>query len=71
MICRTAALFAAILISTSCIQPHNTKAVDLAIPPACVTTILMVSCDLDYDPPKCKTAKVKYKRGCETVMVQK
>jgi len=42
---------------------------DLAIPVGCAAEIRLVGCDARVSPPKCKSARVTYRRGCEEIVV--
>jgi hypothetical protein len=43
---------------------------DLAIPVSCAAEITLVGCDARVSPPKCRSARVKYRRGCEEIVVR-
>jgi hypothetical protein len=43
---------------------------NLLIPVACASEITLLHCDAKVDPPKCKSARVKYRSGCERIVVQ-
>jgi hypothetical protein len=43
---------------------------DLAIPVSCAAEITLVGCDATVSPPKCRSARVKYRRGCEEIVVR-
>jgi len=42
---------------------------DLTIPVSCAAEIRLVGCDAQMSPPKCKSARVTYRRGCEEIVV--
>jgi len=42
---------------------------DLAIPVICTSEIRLLGCDARVEPPKCRSARVTYRRGCEEVRV--
>jgi hypothetical protein len=42
---------------------------NLAIPVRCASEITLVGCDARVNPPKCKSARVKYRSGCEELVV--
>ena len=44
---------------------------DLAIPVICTSEIRLLGCDARVEPPKCKSARVTYRRGCEEIVVKK
>jgi len=43
---------------------------NLAIPMDCASEITLLHCDARVDPPKCASARVKYRKGCERILVQ-
>lgn len=42
----------------------------LAIPVSCASEITMVGCDARVNPPKCKSVRVTYRKGCEQILVR-
>jgi hypothetical protein len=44
---------------------------NLEIPVRCASAITLVGCDARVTPPKCKSARVTYARGCEEIVVRK
>jgi hypothetical protein len=44
---------------------------NLAVPVSCASEITLIGCDARVSPPKCKSARVKYRRGCEEIVVGK
>jgi hypothetical protein len=42
---------------------------NLVIPVRCASEITLVQCDARVSPPKCKSARVTYRRGCEEIVV--
>jgi hypothetical protein len=42
---------------------------DMAIPVSCASEIRLVGCDARVSPPKCKSVRVKYRSGCEEILV--
>ena len=44
---------------------------NLAIPVNCVSAVTLVHCDARINPPKCESARVKYRSGCEEIVVQR
>jgi hypothetical protein len=42
---------------------------NLAIPVSCASEITLLGCDARVSPPKCKSARVKYRSGCEELVV--
>ena len=43
---------------------------NLAIPMDCASEITLLHCDARVDPPKCASARVKYRKGCERILLQ-
>jgi hypothetical protein len=41
----------------------------LRIPVRCASEITLVQCDARMQPPKCKSARVTYRSGCEEIVV--
>jgi len=41
----------------------------LAIPVDCASEITLLNCDARINPPKCESARVKYRKGCERIVV--
>jgi len=41
----------------------------MTIPVSCASEIMLMGCDARTNPPKCKSARVKYRRGCEEIVV--
>lgn len=41
---------------------------DMKIPVGCVSEIRMVECDARVQPPKCRSARVTYRSGCEEIV---
>ena len=44
---------------------------DVLIPVGCASEIMLLRCDSEVSPPKCKSARVKYRSGCEQIVVRK
>jgi hypothetical protein len=42
----------------------------LLIPVNCASEIMLVQCDARVNPPRCKSARVTYRRGCEEIVVK-
>jgi hypothetical protein len=60
-----------LLTGLGCTHPHTTGSrVDLFLGPECRAEVTLKDCELD-DPPKCRTDAIKYKSGCEQIMVKK
>ena len=43
----------------------------LVIPVSCASEITLVGCDARVSPPRCKSARVRYRSGCEEIVVKK
>ena len=41
----------------------------MRIPVKCASEITLVQCDARVHPPKCQSARVTYKSGCEEIVV--
>lgn len=44
---------------------------NLAVPVSCVSAVVLIGCDANVNPPKCRSARVTYRDGCEEVVVEK
>jgi hypothetical protein len=44
---------------------------NLSIPVSCASEITLLECDARGGRPKCKNARVKYREGCEQIVVGK
>jgi hypothetical protein len=44
---------------------------NFAIPVSCASEITLLGCDARVSPPRCKSARVKYRSGCEELVVGK
>ena len=42
---------------------------NLVIPIECASEITLLRCDARVNPPKCRSARVKYRGGCEEIVV--
>ena len=41
------------------------------IPVKCASEITLVQCDARVQPPKCKSARVTYRNGCEEIVAER
>jgi len=41
----------------------------IVIPVGCASEITLLHCDTGSSPPKCKSVRVKYRSGCERMVV--
>ena len=53
---------------TGCARRHASLP-DMSIPVRCASEITLLQCDTGVQPPKCKSARVSYRRGCEEIVV--
>jgi len=53
------------------VELPNVPSLNLAIPVECASEITLLECDARVSPPKCKKARVKYRKGCERIVVGK
>jgi len=44
---------------------------NLMIPVGCASEITLMHCDARVSPPRCKSARVRYRNGCEEIVVRK
>lgn len=44
---------------------------NLVVPVSCASEITLVGCDARVSPPKCRGARIRYRSGCEQVVVGK
>jgi len=42
----------------------------LVIPVSCASEITLLGCDARVSPPKCRSARVRYRSGCEEIVVK-
>ena len=42
---------------------------NMVIPVGCASEITLLECDARVSPPKCRSARVKYRVGCERIVV--
>jgi hypothetical protein len=42
---------------------------NLVIPVACASEITLLRCDASKEPPRCESVRVKYRSGCEQMVV--
>jgi hypothetical protein len=64
-----------VLAGTGCARRSGHAAVpgvafiNLAIPVRCASEITLMKCDARVSPPKCKSVRVRYRSGCEEIVV--
>jgi len=60
----------ALMIGAGCARRAGRASMpSLAIPVSCASKITMVECDARVSPPKCKSVRVTYRKGCEQILV--
>ena len=65
-------LVVAVLTGAGCASRRvRAELPSMSIPVKCAMEITLVECDARVDPPKCRSARVKYRRGCEEILVGK
>jgi len=57
------------LAGTGCRQRARVELPSMTIPASCASEITLVGCDARTNPPTCKSARVKYRKGCEEIVV--
>lgn len=43
---------------------------NLVVPASCASEITLLHCDARMSPPKCAGARVRYRNGCEQIVVR-
>ena len=67
--CGVVVLFAAIVL-TGCVRRSvGVSLPSMVIPVSCASEITLVGCDARVSPPKCRGARVRYRSGCEEIVV--
>lgn len=65
----------ALLLILSCAgcarRAERAELPNLVVPVACASEIVLVGCDARVSPPRCKSARVTYRKGCEEIVVRK
>jgi len=62
----------AVLWSTvGCGRRARVELPNMRIPVSCASEIQLVGCDARVSPPKCRSARVTYRRGCEEIEVRR
>jgi hypothetical protein len=65
-------LFASVLVAVGAGCARRARRLELPnlmVPVRCASEILLVECDARVSPPKCKEARVTYRKGCEEIVV--
>jgi hypothetical protein len=69
---RCFALFVMAVMGTGCARKVAQASLpSMVIPVSCASEIRLMECDARVSPPKCKRARVKYRSGCEEIVVGK
>ena len=69
--CGVVFLFLLAIAVTGCVRRTVGAALpSLVIPVSCASEITLVGCDARVSPPRCKSARVKYRSGCEEIVVK-
>jgi hypothetical protein len=63
-------LFSAIVLTGCVRRSAGVSLPSLVIPVSCASEITLVQCDARVSPPKCKSARVRYRSGCEEIVVK-
>jgi hypothetical protein len=67
---RVFAVMVALLMFAGCARRVVRGALpNLAIPVGCASEITLLRCDARVSPPRCESARVKYRGGCERIVV--
>ena len=65
-------LYAGVLLAAlGCARHARVALPNMAIPVECASEITLLECDARVSPPKCKSVRVKYRKGCEQIVVGK
>jgi len=43
----------------------------VVVPVSCASEILLIDCDAQVSPPKCRSARVTYRKDCEEILALK
>ncbi len=72
MTLRLMVLGAVLAGSAGCARRYvRTELPNLVVPVGCASEITLVECDVRVNPPRCRKARVRYRRGCEEIVVGK
>ena len=68
---RLVLVFISALALTGCVQRSVRGTLpSLVIPVSCASEITLMGCDARVNPPRCKSARVRYRSGCEEIVVR-
>ena len=68
--CGLVFFFLAIVVTGCVRRSAGVSLPSLVIPVSCASEIRLVQCDARVSPPKCKSARVRYRSGCEEIVVK-
>lgn len=71
MLARILVVYMTLLSGAGCAHQARVELPNLRIPVDCASEIKLVGCDARVSPPKCRSARVTYRRGCEEIEVRK
>jgi hypothetical protein len=64
-------VFLSAIVLTGCVRRSAGPSLpSLVIPVSCASEITLVGCDARVSPPRCKSARVRYRSGCEEIVVK-
>jgi len=64
-------LLLAAIVGTGCARRSAMPPLpSLVIPVSCASEITLMGCDARVSPPKCRSARVRYRSGCEEIVVK-
>jgi len=67
--CRLVLLLSCFVLTGCARRGRRAWLPNMRIPVRCASEITLVECDARVNPPKCRSARVTYRRGCEQVVV--
>jgi hypothetical protein len=68
--CGLVLLFSAIVLTGCGRRSARISLPSLVIPVSCASEITLLECDARVSPPKCRSARVRYRSGCEEIVVK-
>lgn len=64
-------VFLSAIVLTGCVRRSAGPWLpSLVIPVSCASEITLEQCDARVSPPRCKSARVRYRSGCEEIVVK-
>lgn len=68
----TLLLILCLSLSLGCARHAPAKGVDYIVSKDCLLSdVHLEGCNTSQSPPVCKTAKIKYRKGCEALVIRK